>query len=96
MRVYLTNVESICRRFCDERRAKLGWVLEQEGAFREWWESLPAEKQRRAVTEQAEVVLKVSGGVAGERVVRGVLRESGCRVCPAGGVGRCLLRVRCQ
>lgn len=58
VRVYLTNVESICRRFCDERRGRLAWLKAEAGPFREWWESLAPERQRRLLTERGEVVLK--------------------------------------
>jgi hypothetical protein len=56
--VYLTNVESICRRFCDDKRARLAWLKAEAPAFREWWEGLSAERQRRLTAERGEVVLK--------------------------------------
>jgi len=55
VRVYLTNVESICRRFCDEKRARLAWLKAESGAFREWWEGLSPERQRRLTAERGEV-----------------------------------------
>jgi hypothetical protein len=58
VRVYLTNVESICRRFCDDKRARLAWLKAEVGPFREWWEGLSTERQRRLTAERGEVVLK--------------------------------------
>jgi hypothetical protein len=58
VRVYLTNVESICRRFCDDKRARLAWLKSEAAQFREWWEGLSPERQRRLTAERGEVVLK--------------------------------------
>lgn len=55
VRVYLTNVESICRRFCDEKRARLAWLKGEAAAFKEWWEGLSPERQRRLMAEKGEV-----------------------------------------
>ena len=32
--MYLTNVEGVCRRFCDEKKAKLGWVKDEIEKFK--------------------------------------------------------------
>lgn len=61
VRVYLTNVEGICRRFCDDKKARLNWVREEEGAFRHFWGSLTPEQQRKYLTDKGEVILKVGG-----------------------------------
>jgi len=44
--VYLTNVEGVCRRFCDDKRARLVSVGQSEGAEQHgpyarerWWSS---------------------------------------------------------
>ncbi|PNW74497.1 hypothetical protein CHLRE_12g494000v5 [Chlamydomonas reinhardtii] len=58
VRVYLTNVEGICRRFCDDKKARLNWVREEEGAFRHFWGSLTPEQQRKYLTDKGEVILK--------------------------------------
>ena len=62
MRVYLTNVESICRKFCDERRARLAWVREDSRKFWEFWDSLSGEQRKPLMKEKGEVILKVGGG----------------------------------
>lgn len=60
VRVYLTNVEGICRRFCEEKRTRLAWAKDEVRAFRDFWAGLTPEHQRRLLTEKAEAVLKVS------------------------------------
>ena len=37
VRVYLTNVEGICRRFVEERRDKLGMLRETPEEFKSFW-----------------------------------------------------------
>ncbi|KAG2427816.1 hypothetical protein HXX76_012139 [Chlamydomonas incerta] len=58
VRVYLTNVEGICRRFCDDKKARLSWVREEGSAFRHFWASLTPEQQRKYLTDKGEVILK--------------------------------------
>ncbi|KAG2452725.1 hypothetical protein HYH02_002956 [Chlamydomonas schloesseri] len=58
VRVYLTNVEGICRRFCDDKKARLSWVREEGNAFRHFWASLTPEQQRKYLTDKGEVILK--------------------------------------
>jgi hypothetical protein len=62
VRVYLTNVESICRKFCEEKRQQLSWLREEAAKFAEFWASLSPEQQRRLMTERGEHILKVGGG----------------------------------
>jgi hypothetical protein len=59
VRVYLTNVEGVCRRFCEEKRSRLTWAKEQGQQFREFWATLSGEQQRKLLTEKGEVILKV-------------------------------------
>lgn len=60
MRVYLTNVESICKRFLDERRDRLGRLSTGEGsAFAKYWTGLAPPQQQALVTEKADTLLKV-------------------------------------
>lgn len=37
VRVYLTNVESLCRRFLEESRERLQPVRDEADAYRDWW-----------------------------------------------------------
>ncbi len=67
VRVYLTNVEGVCRRFCDEKRARLLWVTGEADKFRDFWLSLSSEQQRKLLVDKAESILKVSEG----RIVQG-------------------------
>jgi diadenosine tetraphosphatase ApaH/serine/threonine PP2A family protein phosphatase len=64
VRVYLTNVESICRRFCDEKRGRLAWLRSEGAGFCAWWRSLRADAQR-ALTR----------GVAGGPILKGLVRQ---------------------
>jgi len=58
VRVYLTNVEGVCRRFCDDKRARLLWAKDEAGKFRDFWCGLAPEQQRKLLTERGEVILK--------------------------------------
>ncbi len=58
--MYLTNVENICRRFCEDKRARLAWARDS-ASFRQFWGGLGAEQQRRLLTERGDVLLKVWG-----------------------------------
>jgi hypothetical protein len=64
--VYLTNVESICRRFCDDKRGKLAWLKEEEEGFASWWRSLGRQQQRELVSDRGDTILKVGGGTRQE------------------------------
>lgn len=59
VRVYLTNVEGVCRRFCDDKRARLMWAKEEQEKFKAFWEALSPEQQRKQLTEKGEAILKV-------------------------------------
>ena len=59
MRVYLTNVESICKRFLDERRERLARLGTGEGsAFAKYWSGLTPQQQQALVTERGDTLLK--------------------------------------
>jgi hypothetical protein len=60
VRVYLTNVESICRRFCEEKRQRLAWLQADAASFKAWWRGLSSEKQRQLTSGRGEAILKVS------------------------------------
>lgn len=62
MRVYLTNVEGVCRRFCEDKRARLMWVKEEADKFREFWLRLSNDQQRKLLQDKADVILKVHWG----------------------------------
>ena len=58
VRVYLTNVEGIARRFVDEKRDYLAGLVEAGRGFRAYWLALPGEEQQSLAVEQAGVVFK--------------------------------------
>lgn len=59
VRVYLTNVEGICRRFCEDKRARLAWAKDEIQSFKQFWSGLTPELQRKLMTDKAEAILKV-------------------------------------
>ncbi|KAL8158306.1 TNF receptor-associated factor homolog 1a-like isoform X2 [Apium graveolens] len=62
VRVYLTNVEQICRHFVDERRCKLIRLIEDKArwsSFCAFWLGLDPNARRRMSGEKKESVLKV-------------------------------------
>lgn len=58
VRVYLTNVESLCRRFLDESRERLQPLRDEAEAYREWWESLTEERREDLALDRTDNVLK--------------------------------------
>ncbi|KAJ6903610.1 TNF receptor-associated factor [Populus alba x Populus x berolinensis] len=62
VRVYLTNVEQICRRFVEERRGKLGKLIEDKNrwsSFCGFWLGMDQNTRRRMSREKTDVILKV-------------------------------------
>ncbi|PON83330.1 E3 ubiquitin-protein ligase SIN-like [Trema orientale] len=62
VRVYLTNVEQICRRFVEERRSKLGKLIEDKArwsSFSAFWSGIDQNARRRMSREKTESILKV-------------------------------------
>ncbi|KAJ8768430.1 hypothetical protein K2173_021583 [Erythroxylum novogranatense] len=62
VRVYLTNVELICRRFVEERRGKLARLIEDKNrwsSFCAFWLGMDPNTQHRMSREKTDVILKV-------------------------------------
>ncbi|XP_022935930.1 MATH domain-containing protein At5g43560-like isoform X2 [Cucurbita moschata] len=62
VRVYLTNVEQICRRFVEERRSKLGKLIADKArwsSFRAFWLGIDQNARRRMSRERTDAILKV-------------------------------------
>ncbi|KAK2972967.1 hypothetical protein RJ640_022024 [Escallonia rubra] len=62
VRVYLTNVEQICRRFVEERRGKLGKLIEDKArwsSFCAFWLGIDQTSRRRMSREKTDSILKV-------------------------------------
>ncbi|KAM7260483.1 hypothetical protein ACFE04_016224 [Oxalis oulophora] len=62
VRVYLTNVEQICRRFVEERRGKLGRLIEDKArwsSFCAFWAGIDQSARRRMSREKTDAILKV-------------------------------------
>ncbi|XP_010483405.1 PREDICTED: MATH domain-containing protein At5g43560-like isoform X2 [Camelina sativa] len=61
VRVYLPNVEQICRRFVEERRNKLGRLIEDKArwtSFGVFWLAMDQNSRRRMSREKMAVILK--------------------------------------
>lgn len=61
VRVYLTNVEGICRRFVEEKSEKLGKLIEDNGgwsSFRAFWSAMEENVRQRLSREKTDVILK--------------------------------------
>ncbi|KAE8704768.1 MATH domain-containing protein [Hibiscus syriacus] len=62
VRVYLTNVEQICRRFLDDRRSNLGKLIEDKAkwsSFSAFWLGIDQNFRRRMSREKKDMILKV-------------------------------------
>ncbi|KAH0635020.1 hypothetical protein KY284_037806 [Solanum tuberosum] len=62
VRVYLTNVEQICRRFVEEHRGKLGKLIEDKArwsSFCAFWLGMDQNSRRRMTREKSHSILKV-------------------------------------
>ncbi|XP_058085604.1 TNF receptor-associated factor homolog 1b-like isoform X2 [Magnolia sinica] len=62
VRVYLSNVEKICRGFVEERRGKLGTLIEDKvrwSSFRAFWLGIDHNARRRMSREKTDAILKV-------------------------------------
>ncbi|GMP77365.1 hypothetical protein CsSME_00033661 [Camellia sinensis var. sinensis] len=62
VRVYLTNVEQICRRFVEERRSKLGKLIEDKArwsSFCAFWLGIDQDARRRMSREKTDAILRV-------------------------------------
>ena len=64
VRVYLTNVEGICRRFVDEKRESLVRVKETTASFKAYWACQTAADKKALVQHKGSDMLKVRQGFA--------------------------------
>eukprot|EP00245_Coleochaete_scutata_P005086 TRINITY_DN18369_c0_g1_i1.p1 TRINITY_DN18369_c0_g1~~TRINITY_DN18369_c0_g1_i1.p1 ORF type:complete len:1405 (-),score=316.78 TRINITY_DN18369_c0_g1_i1:316-4530(-) len=61
VRVYLTNVEGICRRFVEEKKEKLGKLMEDTvrwASFRAFWMQVEESARKQLASEKTDVILK--------------------------------------
>jgi len=63
VRVYLTNVEGICRRFVDEKRESLLRMKETTASFKAYWASQTANDKKALVQHKGSDMLKVRAAV---------------------------------
>lgn len=59
VRVYLTNVETLARKFVEEKREALAHLREDNSGFRTFWGALDPKKRRDLATASGETILKV-------------------------------------
>ncbi|KQK10017.1 TNF receptor-associated factor homolog 1b isoform X2 [Brachypodium distachyon] len=62
LRVYMTNIEQIYRRFVEERRNKLTKLIEDKmgwSSFRAFWLAIDPSTRRRMSREKSDIVLKI-------------------------------------
>ncbi|KAJ4744588.1 TRAF-like superfamily protein [Rhynchospora pubera] len=62
VRVYITNIDQICRRFIDDRRMKLSRLVDDKvrwSSFRAFWLSIDPATKRRMSREKTDTILKV-------------------------------------
>ncbi|KAL7220180.1 hypothetical protein ACSBR2_013111 [Camellia fascicularis] len=62
VQVYLTNVEQICLRFVEERRSKLGKLIEDKArwsSFCAFWVGIDQNARRRMSREKTDAILRV-------------------------------------
>ena len=57
--MYLTNVETLARKFVDEKREALMHLRDENSGFRTFWSSLDPKKRRQLASCSGETVLKV-------------------------------------
>ncbi len=58
VRVYLTNVEALARKFVDEKRDALAALRDDAAGFRAFWGAVDARARRQLATASGEAVLK--------------------------------------
>jgi len=91
VRVYLTNVEGLCRRFVDEKRDALAPLRAEAASYRAFWAGCPAKTRAALATERADVILKaVAKRFFNEKEVTSTLVMDalycGCRALEDDGV----------
>ena len=65
VRVYLSNVETLARKFVEEKREALLSLRGDPCGFMAFWASLDAKRRRQMATASAEVILKVCAPCVG-------------------------------
>jgi hypothetical protein len=58
--VYLTNVETLARKFVEEKREALVHLRDDSSGFRMFWASLDPKKRKELATASGETILKVN------------------------------------
>ncbi|KAI0498060.1 hypothetical protein KFK09_021301 [Dendrobium nobile] len=62
VRVYLSNVEQICRRFIEDRKNKLGKMIEDKmrwSSFHAFWTGIDQTSRRRMSRDKSDTILRV-------------------------------------
>ena len=59
VRVYLTNVETICRKYVDKEKAGLLKLRSDLNGFQSFLANVDAKRRRVLATEKADIILKV-------------------------------------
>ena len=59
VRVYLSNVESICRKFVEERRGTLVTLRDGPGGLAAFWQALDHKQRHLLASEHGDTLLKV-------------------------------------
>ena len=59
VRVYLSNVETICRKFVEERRAGLARLRDTHTGLPAFWQSLGTQQRQARASEHGDSLLKV-------------------------------------
>lgn len=77
VRVYLTNVEALARKFVDEKRDALARLRGDAGGFRAFWGAVDARTRRQLATASGDAVLKARERAPGTSglVAVGAVRE---------------------
>lgn len=65
MRVYLSNVDTLARKFVEEKREALFGLRNDPCGFIAFWAGLDAKRRRQMGTVSGEVILKVGALCAG-------------------------------
>ena len=59
--MYLSNVETLARKFVEERHDALAALRDDNGGFLAFWASLEPRRRRQMAAASGEVILKVRG-----------------------------------
>lgn len=58
VRVYLSNVEGVCRKFIEQKRGELSSFRARSEPFKAFWKALDGDMKKGIVTEAEDVILK--------------------------------------